>query len=65
MAKIYFTVKQAEKLLPEIEKLLKNLINLREAIYTISTIDIEYEDVEEEIHQENASYCVEYRIRYI
>ena len=49
MPKKYFTVAEAEKLLPEIDALIKKLICIKQAISALSSIEIEYEDESEEI----------------
>src|SRR3990172_7189206 len=45
----YFTLEEAQEILPKVEKLVKKLIQLKAAVLTISSIDISYPDDEEEL----------------
>ena len=48
MTKIYYTMEEANKILPEIKNKLMNLIELKEAISVFGTINISFDDLEED-----------------
>ncbi|MBN2367689.1 DUF2203 domain-containing protein [Candidatus Woesearchaeota archaeon] len=64
MPKKYFTVREAERLLPKITEMLIKLINIRKAIYTISSIEVSFEDEDEEMANVARSSKEFHRLNY-
>ena len=48
MPRIYYTLEEANKILPEIKNKLMDLIELKEAIAVLGTINISFDDLEED-----------------
>ena len=48
MPRIYYTLEEANKILPEVKNKLMDLIELKEAVSVLGTINISFDDLEED-----------------